>query len=51
MDTGLSIGSGLSFIRDATPTPPSPPADLGILLEDLTFFLMLEGGVYYLLQE
>lgn len=51
MSTGLSIGNGLSYLGEVAPTPPSPPADLGILLEDLTFFLMLEGGIYYLLQE
>ncbi len=33
------------------PTPPGPPGDDGILLENNTDFLMLEDGTSFLLQE
>ena len=32
-------------------SPPGPPGDNGILLENATDFLMLEDGVSFLLQE
>lgn len=43
---GLSIGGGLSF-----PGNFPPVGENGILLENGTDFLMLEGAIFYLLQE
>lgn len=52
MDAGLSAFSGLAYVPGTSSTPPTPPTDLGILREgSITDFLMLEGNVYYLLQE
>jgi hypothetical protein len=49
---GLSVGDGLSFPGfGAGPTPPGPPGNNGILLENNTDFLMLEDGTSFLLQE
>ena len=42
---GLSIGDGLSFQQFG------PAGENGILLENLTDFLMLEDGISLLLQE